>query len=61
MKKKILALCLVVVLGITAVTGVTLAYFTDSEQVTNTMTIGDVKINIEELVLTDRDGDGTPV
>ena len=60
MKKKILALCLVVVLGITAVTGVTLAYFTDSEQVTNTMTIGDVKINIEELVLTDRDGDGTP-
>ena len=31
MKKKILALCLVVVLAITAVTGATLAYFTDTE------------------------------
>ena len=36
MKKKILALCLVVVLGITAVTGVTLANFTETDVETNT-------------------------
>lgn len=48
MKKKILALCLVVVLAVTAVTGATLAYFTDEEQVTNTMVIGNVEIEIDE-------------
>ena len=53
MKKKILALCLVVVLAVTAVTGATLAYFTDDEQVTNTMVVGNVQINIEELAYVD--------
>lgn len=49
MKKKILALCLVVVLIATAITGVTLAYFTDtSETVTNTFTVGDVQIKLDE-------------
>ena len=60
MKKKIIALCLIVALAATAVVGGTLAYFTDDEQVTNTMTIGNVEINIEELAYTDTDGDGTP-
>jgi len=48
MKKKILALCLVVALAITAIGGATLAYFTDTEKATNTMVIGNVEINIDE-------------
>ena len=53
MKKKILTLCLVVALAATAVIGGTLAYFTDTEQVDNTMVIGNVEINIEELAYVD--------
>ena len=56
MKKKILALCLVVALMATAIAGATLAYFTDDEQVTNTMTIGNVEINIEENVKNENGG-----
>lgn len=49
MKKKILALCLVVVLVATAITGVTLAYFTDTTQKqTNTFTMGDIEIKLDE-------------
>ena len=48
MKKKILALCLVVVLAVTAVTGATLAYFTDDDEATNTFTVGNVKIDLTE-------------
>lgn len=48
MKKKILALCLVVVLAITAVTGATLAYFTDTQKVTNVFTAGNVDITLTE-------------
>ena len=55
MKKKILALCLVVVLAITAVTGATLAYFTDTDEETNVFTTGNVKI---ELIEQQRDGKG---
>jgi len=54
MKKKILALCLVVVLAVTAVTGATLAYFTDADKDVNVMTAGNVKIVQNE---TDRNGD----
>ena len=36
MKKKILAMCLIVCLLATAVVGGTLAYFTDSDEATNT-------------------------
>ena len=50
MKKKILALCLVVVLAITAVTGATLAYFTDVDQNTNEFTVGSLKIDLWEDV-----------
>lgn len=53
MKKKILALCLVVVLAVTAVTGATLAYFTDVDEETNTFTMGDVKIHIDEWMIKD--------
>ena len=47
-KKKILALCLIVCLLATAAVGGTLAYFTDNAEATNTFTVGDVKIHIDE-------------
>jgi len=53
MKKKIVALCLVLALALTAVGGATLAYFTDTEKATNTMTFGNVDIDIDELTYTD--------
>ena len=48
MKKKILALCLIVALAVTAVVGGTLAYFTDKDDATNTFTVGNVKIDLIE-------------
>lgn len=48
MKKKIVALCLVVVLALTAVGGATLAYFTDSGKQENTFAIGNIKIKVDE-------------
>ena len=48
MKKKILVLCLVVALAVTAVVGGTLAYFTDKDAETNTFTVGNVKIDLLE-------------
>ena len=48
MKKKILALCLVVALAVTAVVGGTLAYFTDTDKETNTFTVGNVDIDLLE-------------
>ncbi len=55
MKKKLLALVLVVALAATAVIGGTLAYFTDTKEVTNTFTVGGVKI---DLIEQERDGNG---
>ena len=48
MKKKILVLCLVVALAVTAVVGGTLAYFTDTDNETNTFTVGGVEIDLIE-------------
>lgn len=48
MKKKIIALCLVVALAATAIVGGTLAYFTDTDDATNTFTVGGVKIALIE-------------
>ena len=48
MKKKILALCLVVALAATAIVGGTLAYFTDNDNATNTFTVGNVDITLTE-------------
>lgn len=58
MKKKIIALCLIVALAITAVTGATLAYFTDiADDVNNTFAIGNIEINLtEEAKVLDKDG-----
>ena len=60
MKKKILALCLVVVLAVTAVTGATLAYFTDTTQKqTNTFTMGDIEITLDEEDISTEEPDRT--
>lgn len=48
MKKKILSTCLVVALAATALVGGTLAYFTDTDTKTNTFTMGNVDITLEE-------------
>ena len=48
MKKKIIALCLIVALAATAVIGGTLAYFTDTDAKTNVFTTGNVDITLTE-------------
>lgn len=58
MKKKILAACLVVCLLATAVIGTTLAYFTDTKEVTNTFSSGNVTIKLDEAPV-DPDGQAT--
>lgn len=51
MKKKIVALCLIIALAATAVIGGTLAYFSDeTEVVNNTFTVGQVGLSIAEDV-----------
>lgn len=59
MKKKILVLCLVVALAVTAVVGGTLAYFTDTKAAENTFTVGNVKIELLESSL-HRENAGVP-
>lgn len=56
MKKKIVALSLVLAMAAIAIVGGTLAYLTSRDQVTNTFTVGNVKIDLYEY--TDYDGDG---
>lgn len=48
MKKKIIAICLCVALVAVGIVGATLAYFTDSDQVENTFSVGNVKIDLWE-------------
>ena len=55
MKKKILVLCLVVALAVTAVVGGTLAFFNDTETATNTFTSGKV-----DIILNETDNAGQP-
>ena len=49
MKKKIVALCLVLALAVTAIAGATMAYFTDTDEEVNTFTVGNIDIEIEEI------------
>ena len=53
MKKKIMAMCLVIAMAATAVIGGTLAYFTDTDKDVNVMTMGTLEIVQNE---TKRDG-----
>ena len=55
MKKKITAIFLCVALLTTAIVGASLAYFTDTDNKTNTFTVGNVKI---DLIEKERDGNG---
>ena len=50
MKKKVVATCATVALAAVALGGATLAYFTDTEQATNVMTVGNVSINLKEYM-----------
>ena len=47
-KKKIISICLAVCLIAIAVTGFSLAYFTDNDSKTNTFTVGNVDIELVE-------------
>ena len=51
MKKKVVTLCLVLALAAIAIAGGTIAYFTDTDEATNTFTVGDVKIDLIESQL----------
>lgn len=48
MKKKIFAICLVAILVLTAITGATLAYLTDTDKADNVFTVGNVQIKLVE-------------
>lgn len=48
MKKKIIAICIVVCLAVIAATGATLAYFTAEDSADNVFTMKGIKIEIEE-------------
>ncbi len=48
MKKKIVSLCAVAALALTAIAGSTIAYFTDKDAADNVFTYGDVKIDLVE-------------
>lgn len=58
MKKKMMALCLCVALVAVAAVGATMAYFTDTKDVTNTFAVGNVKITLDETKVHE---DGTAV
>ena len=57
MKKKIMALCLVAILAITAIGGATLAYYTDTDDADNVFTVGNVDIKLTEPNWVDEDPD----
>ena len=57
MKKKIVSLCLVIALLAVAITGATLAYFTDADDETNVFSVGSIDIDLLESTL-HRDNDG---
>ena len=60
MKKKILAIAIAAIMLVTAIASVSLAYMTDTDEQTNTMTVGKVEIDqLEyERVLADSNDDG---
>ena len=56
-KKSILMAAIAVMLVAVLVVGGTLAYFTDTKSATNTFTMGNVKITLDESNVNDSDGD----
>lgn len=57
MKKKITAIFLCVALVAIAIVGASLAYFTDTKTATNTFTMGNVQIKLDETNVNDTEGD----
>ena len=57
MKKKILALSMCIALAAIAIVGASLAYFTDTKTATNTFTMGNVQIKLDETNVNDLEGD----
>lgn len=56
MKKKIVAICIVAIIAVTAVAGASIAYLTDTDSQTNVMTVGNVAIELNEWM---RNEDGS--
>lgn len=54
--KKTVAIILAMVLVAVAAVGATMAYLTDTKTVTNTFTVGDVKIKLDETNINDPEG-----
>lgn len=63
MKRKIIAACLIACMVLVAVTSATLAYFTDKDALKNEFTIGDIAIDLWEIVdyTPQEDSDGQPI
>ena len=59
MKKKIVALCLIIALLAIALIGGTMAYFTDTKAQDNVFTVGNVKIQLTEPNWVEADGTDT--
>lgn len=59
MKKKILVACLCVALAVLTVAGTTLAYLTSKDTVTNTFTVGNVRITMDETDVDNSTEDAT--
>ena len=55
--KKTVAIILAMVLVAVAAVGATMAYLTDTKTVTNTFTVGDVKIKLDETDINDPEGE----
>lgn len=56
MKKKIIAICLVAIIAVTAIAGASIAYLTDTDSQINVMTVGNVAIELNEWM---RNEDGS--
>lgn len=63
MKRKIIAACLIACMVLVAVTSATLAYFTDKDALKNEFAIGDIAIDLWEIVdyIPQEDSDGQPI
>lgn len=63
MKRKIIAACLIACMVLVAVTSATLAYFTDKDALKNEFAIGDIAIDLWEIVdyIPQKDSDGQPI
>ncbi len=58
-KKKIVTLSAVAAVAAIMITGSTMAYFTDTKEATNTFTMGNVSIKLDEIDITSDTGERT--